>query len=118
MKSSEVIISIIFLALLVLVADPFMKFMSHSLAYILLLALVIIFALFAGFVWREKAADERESLHRLTAGRVGYLLGTAGLLVGIVAEGFSGHIDPWLLIALGAMILGKLLSFVWSRNKN
>lgn len=114
---NEIIISIIFAALIVLFLDPLMFWMPDSLIYTLVAALVVFFALFAGFVWKERALDEREQLHKMIAGRIGYLIGVGILVFGLVIQTFTTHPDPWLVAALGGMVLGKLLSLLYSRSR-
>jgi uncharacterized membrane protein YfcA len=77
---------------------------------------LIVFALFAIFIWREKARDEREALHTQQAGRVGFLIGAGVLVLGILYETHQGIIDWWLLIALTAMIFGKWISAWYSQR--
>jgi hypothetical protein len=67
----------------------------------------------AGFVMFEKAGDERETSHRMHAGRVAYLSGLAVLTVGLVVQGFQHAIDPWIAFALSAMVLSKLVARTW-----
>jgi hypothetical protein len=76
-----------------------------------IIALLVIFALFAVFVWRESARDEREIFLRMRAGRIGFLVGAGFLLLGIVVQSLSGgQVDGWLLGALVTMILAKWLA--------
>ena len=76
--------------------------------------LVVVFAFFASFVWREHAGDERESMHRMFAGRVGFLAGCAMLVAGIVFQSFSHTTDPLLVITLGIMIFAKIGALIYS----
>ncbi|MBI3589281.1 MAG: hypothetical protein HY093_02610 [Candidatus Liptonbacteria bacterium] len=112
----ELLISLAFIILLVLVANPFDFWMPSTLTMTAAMLLVATFGVFAVFVWREKAADEREKLHRLMAGRFAYLLGAAGLTAGIVVQSLSHAIDPWLVISLAFMVLGKIVSLIYSRQ--
>lgn len=82
-----------------------------------LLILVIVFMVFAAFVWKERARDEREEQHRLVSGRVSFLCGALMLLIGIVAESYRGTPDPWLLAALGSMVIAKLSTRVYGQIK-
>ncbi|HEX9608709.1 MAG TPA: hypothetical protein VGA06_00650 [Candidatus Paceibacterota bacterium] len=114
---NEIIISIIFAVLIALFLDPFMLWMPDSLMYMLVGALVIFFTLFAGFMWKERALDEREQLHKMIAGRIGYLIGVGVLVLGLVVQTFTTHPDPWLVVALGGMVIGKLLGLLYSRYR-
>lgn len=81
-------------------------------------AVLILFGLFALFVWREKPQDEREEAHAHFAGRTAYLLGGSMLVIGMVTQSFVHTIDPWLPATLLVMILGKLFALLWSRSRH
>jgi hypothetical protein len=109
------IVVLIIVALLVSLADPFMLLMPASFVMMALVVASVLVCVFAGFVLREKAGDEREALHRLTAGRIAYLAGLAVLALGVLCEGIRAHhVDPWLLIALGVMIVAKLATRLYA----
>ena len=115
---TEIIIAVIFLGLLILFLNPFNLWMPERLAYIMIGSLVVLFALFASFVWRENAHDEREQQHKQMAGRVAYLAGASVLILGIVIQSITTHVDPWLVLALGAMVLGKVVMHIYNRTHN
>ncbi|HEY4516699.1 MAG TPA: hypothetical protein VJG64_02030 [Candidatus Paceibacterota bacterium] len=114
--NNEITISVLFLLILLAFLDPVMIFMPSPALYMAMAGMVILFAFFAGLVWRERARDERDELHKMLAGRIGYLLGAVTLLVGILVESAAGHVDPWLVYGLGAMVVGKLVGLFWSRR--
>ena len=64
------------------------------------------------FVYREKPADEREQMISTVAGKYSYIVGALVLSVGIVVQSLDHDLDIWLPIALGAMVLTKLLTIV------
>jgi predicted ABC-type exoprotein transport system permease subunit len=113
----EIIISVVLILLLVLSLNPFHFFMPSVLQMTLLCILVLVFGVFTVFVWKEKVQDERESMHRLFAGRVAFLSGTIILVIGIVAEHLQLQKNPWLEVALVGMVLSKLIGLVYSRLK-
>ena len=77
--------------------------------------LLIVTAVFAGFVANEKVQDEREEKNRATAGRVGYLSGLLFLVIGIFVQTFTHQaVDPWLTITLVVMVIGKVFSRVYT----
>jgi len=115
---NEITISVVFLLLIVLFFDPFMLWMPASGVYMLIAGLLVVFAIFTGFLWKESARDERELIHRMYAGRFGYLAGVSVLVAGIVVEAFGSHIDPWLIAALAAMVVGKLIGRFYSNKHN
>ena len=93
---------------LVLLVDPFMLWMPPMAAMGVLLSTAVLLCIWAGFIMYEKVADERESLHRMHAGRFAYLAGIAILTLALVVQGFSHHIDPWIALTLGVMVIVKL----------
>jgi len=113
----EIIISIIFLAFVVFFLNPFMLWMPSTVIYMLVGGLIFVFVIFAGLVWREKGRDEREKLHKMIAGRIGYLVGVGVLVVGIAVQTITSHPDPWLVSALAAMVIAKLFGLLYGRIK-
>lgn len=91
--------------------------MPGSLEMMVLLGLILVFAIFTSFLWREKAQDERENLHRLIAGRLAFLAGSAILVLGIVIQGFRHQNDQWLILALAGMVLAKVAGLIYGRMK-
>jgi len=111
------LLAVVLVILALLLLDP-LDFLMPSTAQMTVLAIfLIIFAIFVGLIWKEKASDERENLHRLIAGRLGYILGATGLVLGIVIQNLSHEVDPWLVIALVLMILGKIIGIIHSRSR-
>lgn len=114
----EVLVSLILIVLLVLLLNPFDFWMPNNMLMMMLVGLIVVFALFAGFVWREGAKDEREMLHRMLAGRSAYLVGAGMLVVGIIIQSFNHRLDPWLVFTLGLMVLAKITGIIYSKTKN
>lgn len=71
-------------------------------------ATLIVFALFASFILREKALDEREGIHRMYAGRTAFLAGASVIMVGLAYQTWKDSVDPWLVVSLVAMVLTKI----------
>ena len=120
MKNSgliEIILSAAVVILAVILVNPVGFWMPNMVTISLVLLLVVVFAVFAGFIWKEQTRDEREVLHRMIAGRIGYLFGAAALVVAIVVEGFAHRVDPWLVIALTAMVVGKAIGSWYSKKR-
>ncbi len=116
MKNNNVFhvsIGVALVVLLALLSDltPWMPPMAAMMA---LLGAAVLLAVFAGFVMREKGGDEREIVHRMNAGRVAYLSGIATLTVALIVQGFAHAIDPWILAALGVMVVTKIGSRLYS----
>jgi putative flippase GtrA len=79
--------------------------------------LIVAFAVFAAFVWREDARDEREELHRLIANRTAFLAGVFVLVLGVIVQAFAHASDPWLVATLAAMVLAKVAGLIYSRMR-
>lgn len=78
---------------------------------------LVIFAIFAIFILREKVQDEREAVHRMLSGRVAFLTGSALLTIAIAVQSLQGVVDVWLVIVLIAMVLSKLITRIYSDNQ-
>lgn len=116
MSTKEIIITLLFVLALLTLLNPFDLLMSPYLVYIMLGGVLIIFSLYV-FIIREHPQDEREELHHYIANRQAYLIGSGALVLAILFEGFlEPHIDPWLLIALGVMVVVKMASLAYNRN--
>lgn len=76
--------------------------------------MLVLFGMFAAFLLRERAVDERDAGHMSLAGRSAFLAGSSVLLVGIIVQGYHHEVDPWLVIALCTMVVIKIGSRIWS----
>jgi hypothetical protein len=114
----DYLLSVLLIVLAVLFLDPFMVWMSDAFLYMLIAFLFGIFVIFALFFWRERAQDERDELHKMIAGRFGYLAGAGALVVGIAHQSLFGYPDPWLVVGLLALVLGKLFGTIWGKRKS
>ena len=113
----EIISAIIILGITILFLNPGHLSMPESMISMLTVGLIIAFLTFAAFVFKEKSSDERESIHILLAGRISYLVGVGVLILGIIMQASRHDIDPWLVVALCAMVFSKLLTRIYSRFK-
>jgi hypothetical protein len=104
----QVCVCVLLIALSIVVLNPMHLWMPDMVHMGVLAALLAAFAAFAAFVLKEQAHDEREVMLRMQSGRIGYLLGAAVLVLGVVYEGLHGTPDSWLIIALLVMLIGKL----------
>lgn len=115
---TDLIVSVLFLVVLVFCANPNGTLWMPSMGEELLVAvLAVVFAVYAVFFLREKSADEREDMHRLFAGRVAFLVGSGVLTCGVAYQSYHHALDPWLALALGGMILSKVLARIWQERK-
>jgi hypothetical protein len=96
--------------------DPLHWWMPSMVQMTALAGLVAAFAVFAAFLIREGAQDEREEQLRSTSGRTGFLLGAGVLVVGIAVQGYLDMLDHWLVYALLAMIFGKIAARIYAER--
>lgn len=96
--------------------NPWHFWMPAGMWWMVAIIALIVFSIFAVFIWRESARDEREAQHIQQAGRIGFLIGNGVLVLGILYQAHTGMIDWWLLVALTAMIFGKWISSWYSQH--
>lgn len=113
----ETLSAVAILGIAMLFLNPGNLTMPDSVLSMLIVGFIISFLTFAAYLFKEKSLDERESVHILTAGRFSYLVGVGVLIAGIVLQALKHEIDPWLVIALCAMVFSKLLSRIYSHFK-
>ena len=113
----EIFISLALIVLLVLFLNPFNFWMPNTLLIMMIAGLIVVFALFASFIWRENAKDERESFHKMMAGKFAFLAGAGGLIVGIIIQSLQHNLDGWLVGILGVMIFAKIIGLIYGRIK-
>jgi len=111
----EIFVSVILIILLILFLNPFNLWMPDRIVMMMVLGLIVIFIVFSSFIWKEKAQDERENVHRMFSGRIAFLAGSGILVLGIIIESFKHNLDPWLLLALGGMVLAKIAGLLHSK---
>jgi len=108
--------AVVLVVLLTLLSDPFMVWMPMGAQLFVLLGAAVVACVWVGFVMYEQAHDEREALHKMQAGRIAYLSGIAVLTVALIAQGFAHAIDPWIPVALGVMVIAKLVARFYSEH--
>lgn len=101
--------ALVVVSLLILAANPFGFFMPSPIVMLLVCGITVAFFTFAALVFMERPRDEREQLHGLISGRISFLLGSTVIAAGIVIRELQGQPDPWLITALGLMILTKIV---------
>ena len=111
----EIFVSLALIALLVLFLNPFGFWMPNTLLIMMIAGLIVLFSVFASFIWRENVKDEREALHRFMAGRIAYLSGVGGLVLGIIVQSLQHNLDGWLIVILGVMIFAKITGLIYGR---
>jgi peptidoglycan/LPS O-acetylase OafA/YrhL len=111
---SSLFCALVIIVLAVLLLDPLRMGMPHMMHATLEVGLLAVFGAFAAFVLQEQRGDEREEMHRQSSGRIAFLSGALILVVGIIYQGFRAAVDPWLVIALAAMLVMKILARCYS----
>jgi membrane glycosyltransferase len=114
----EISISFVLILLLGLFLNPFQMNMSSEIHMVLESVFIVVFSVFAIFIWREQARDEREAYLLLMAERIGYITAAALLVVAIATQYLSHKVDPWLVGTLGAMVLAKVAGLVYGKIKH
>ena len=106
----HIIVALVLAFFLLTLADlvPFWMPMMGEMTALLIVAVLML--VWAGFIMREKPADEREVVLTMKSGRVAYLSGLGVLLVALIVQGMAHSIDPWIAIALAVMVLAKLFT--------
>jgi hypothetical protein len=113
----ETLSAIMILGITIIFLNPTSLTMPSSVQSMLILGLIMSFLTFAAFIFREQSSDERETMHRLVSGRISYLVGVGTLIIGIIVQTTMHQIDRWLVIAVCAMVLSKLLARIYSQFK-
>lgn len=101
--------SVTLLVLGILLTDPFGITMNSMTLIVISGLLFASFGVFAGLLWQEKAADERESQIIDRGGRFAYLTGMSVLITALVVQSFDHSVDVWLVITIAVMIISKQL---------
>lgn len=114
-RETAITLGLVIIAILLL--NPFHFWMPDMMVMSMLAIALVLFGIFTSFILREKSTDERDEQHRTLAGRNAFLTGSAVLILGIIIQGYSHAVDPWLVVALIVMIVAKIGTRIWS-DKN
>jgi hypothetical protein len=112
--AAQYLIAFALVLLLGLLANPFMIWMPNQAEMMVVLVAAILAVVYAGFVLKEEAGDERETLHRMLAGRAAFLTSLGVLTVALLYQGVTHTIDPWIPGALALTLLAKLITRMWA----
>lgn len=106
----HIISSLVFIAALVFLWNPFGVWMPSDLEMVFAGAMAVIAAVFIGLVSTDEGRDEREVALRGKSARVGYMAGVLVLSLCVVV-GLVTHepVDIWILGALGTMIIARVI---------
>jgi len=118
MLTFETGFTLILMVLLLMLVNPFGLWMPEQFEMICTTLVLVFFVLFTVYLFREKASDEREELHRFRAARFAYFVGASVLVIGIVIQTFMHHLTFWLPLSLGGMLVAKLFGRWYSEKYN
>ena len=110
----EIGVAVVLIGLFLALLNPFHIWMPTMLHMIMLAIGIGAFGAYAIFVMREKAADERDGVHRMHSGRVGFLVGAGALVAGIIYQSYIDQIDVWLVFVLVLMVIAKIGAHFYS----
>ncbi len=114
---SQTLVTIFLVVIAVLLLNPFHFWMPDMIVICMLAIALVLFAIYASFILREKSFDERDSVHKTLAGRNAFIAGSAVIMVGIIIQGYTHTVDVWLVVALIVMIATKIGTRIWT-DKN
>ncbi len=83
----------------------------------IVVVMIVSFLAFVAFVFKEKSLDERESIHILKASRISYLVGVGVLVFALIIQTLMHSIDIWIVYAIIAMVVSKLVTRIYSHYK-
>jgi hypothetical protein len=110
----ETVVTVALISIAILLLNPFHFWMPDVMVLCMLATALVLFGVFASFILREKSVDEREDQHKTLAGRNAFLAGSGILMLGIVVQGYTHTVDPWLVVTLIGMVVVKLITRRWS----
>jgi ABC-type multidrug transport system fused ATPase/permease subunit len=110
----ETVVTVALIAIAILLLNPFHFWMPDMMVMTMLAVILVLFAIFASFILREKAGDERDDQHKALAGRNAFLAGSATLILGIIVQGYAHAVDGWLVVGLIIMVMTKIGTRIWS----
>ncbi len=111
---AEYLIAIALVILLGLLTNPLMVWMPTPTQTAIVLVAALLAVVYGGFVLKEGAGDERETLHKMLAGRAAFLTSVCVLTLALIYQGATHTIDPWIPAALALTIIAKLAARAWA----
>ena len=105
----EIGVAVVLIGLFLALLNPFHLWMPTMLHMIMLALGIGAFGAYAIFVMREKAADERDGVHRMHSGRIAFLVGAGALVAGII---YQSYIDQIFVLVL--MVIAKIGAHFYS----
>jgi len=102
------IVPVLFVLVAIIFTDPLMVLMPSSLMSAVMVIFFVLFGIYSTSIWKERAIDERDELHRANAGHTAYLTGAGIAVIGILHQAVTIHdVDMWLVGILVGMVIAK-----------
>ena len=116
----ELALTSILVLFLLLLKGPLAVSLSIGMVAMVASVFVVLFILVVLLAWKERARDERERLHRMIAGRIGFLTGASIAVIGIVVQIFHHmyEVDSWLVLTLGVMLIAHAIGTVYGHRNS
>jgi putative Ca2+/H+ antiporter (TMEM165/GDT1 family) len=114
----EITLATLLILILILLANPLGLWMPDKFLMAVVAIFAVVFLIFAAFIWKESASDERETLHRAMADRYAFLVGAGLLAISIIMQSINHATNLWFVLVLGAMIFVKIAGIIFSKIKN
>ena len=114
----EILVSVLLIIALLVCLNPLNLLMPPPFVMIAVVTLLIIFGLFAIYIWKERKGDERENYHKILSGHFAFLTGSFILVLAIAYQELNHNLDPWLVYALIGMICAKVISQFYNDKNN
>ena len=116
-----VVYYVILLVLIALITGFLLQANSDSISMEQMISVSVLLGIYVvamSLVGEGKLADERELQHRYTSNRLALVAGTLVLSVGVLVQLFAHALDYWLLVALIAINLIKIVSLIYSNYRH
>jgi hypothetical protein len=115
----EITIALVLVIMLFLFINPFGFWMSSTIYMTVVFVWMVLFVIFAVFIFAEKTRDEREQYLLMSAERVGFIVGCLILVLGVVGQYiFMQTTDLLMVLALSCMILTKVGALIYGKIKH
>jgi len=100
-----------------LLINPFGIIMTDQLQMAILALASIVVITFLIFIWKEDPKDEREEAYLVVSSRISFFSVAIVLLVALVVQTLQHMVDIWVTLALFTLLLSKIFSIIYLKNK-
>lgn len=113
----DAIIGILLLITILALLNPMDILMPSTLQMILIGIFGTLVLTILIFIWRENPKDEREETHILLTNRISFFVVSVSLLIALIVQTINHTLDIWIPLSLGLMLLAKIFSLIYFRNR-